>query len=52
MKDIRKSGNATLIFNTNTVTPEEKEMKLKEIAELKTRNDVNLLLKKMETSTA
>lgn len=52
LKEIRKSGNATLIFNTDTVTVEEKATALKEIAELKTKNELNVLLKKAETGTA
>ncbi|MDO4301821.1 MAG: hypothetical protein Q4D26_10570 [Clostridia bacterium] len=52
MKYIKKSGNATLIFNTDTVTAEEKAAALREIAELKTRNELNALLKKAETGTA
>ena len=52
MRDVRKSGNTTLIFNTDTVTAEEKATALREIAELKTRNELNILLKKAETSTA
>lgn len=52
LRDVRKSGNTTLIFNTDTVTAEEKATALREIAELKTRNELNILLKKAETSTA
>lgn len=50
MKQTMKSGNATLVFNTDYVTPEDKAIALKEIETIKANNDCRMLLKK--TSTA
>ncbi len=52
MRKTEKSGNATLIFNTDFVTAEGKAAALNELSEFKTKNDLNKLMRDIEAGKA
>ena len=45
-----KSGNTTLVFNTNNVTQEGKRQALERAAEIKTQRDIEKMMKNNNTA--
>ncbi|MEI3163027.1 MAG: hypothetical protein V8S74_06450 [Lachnospirales bacterium] len=45
-----KSGNTTLVFNTNTVTQEGKRQALERVEEIKTQRDIEKMMKNNNTA--